>query len=302
MMRRRTGADVLEVLLNRVRYEVLPTASVVDSVYAGLPRGATVTVTASPSKGLEPTVDVAERLAVLGFDVVPHLAARMIAGPAELAEITGRLHGAGITKVFVPAGDADPPAGAYHSALQVLEDLANAGHPFTEVGITGYPEAHPSIPDDLTIQAMWDKRRHATQVVSNLTFDPDALASWVRRVRARDVRLPILVGLPGPVERAKLLRMATKIGVGESARFLAKNGGVFARIATPGGYDPVRFLRRAAATLGREDMHVDGLHLFTFNQVAETEAWRVAQLTRLHEHRAPVASLPPLLSPGREAP
>lgn len=299
-MRRRTGADVLEGLLNRVRYEVLPTANVVDSVDAGLPSGATVTVTASPSKGLEATLDVAEQLAVQGFDVVPHLAARMIAGPAELVEITSRLHGAGITKVFVPAGDADPPAGAYHSAVQVLADLANAGHPFTEVGITGYPESHPSIHDDLTIQAMWDKRRYATQVVSNLTFDPDVLASWVRRVRARDVRLPILVGLPGPVERAKLLRMATKIGVGESARFLAKNGGVFARIATPGGYDPVRFLGRAAATLGREDMHVAGLHLFTFNQVAETEAWRVAQLARLHEHRTRSDARPATGVPGWE--
>ncbi|MFI6675392.1 methylenetetrahydrofolate reductase [Kribbella sp. NPDC050469] len=280
-MRRRARADVLEGLLNRVRYEVLPTAGVVDAVAAGLPGGATVTVTASPSKGLDATLDVAERLAGRGYDVVPHLAARMIAGPGELAEITARLRSAGVTKVFVPAGDAEPATGAYDSALPLLRDLAAAAHPFTEVGITGYPESHPGIHDDLTIQAMWDKRQYATQVVSNLTFDPDTLASWVRRVRARDVRLPILVGLPGPVERAKLVRIATKIGVGESARFLAKHGGVFARVAVPGGYDPIRFLDRAAATLGRADLQVAGLHLFTFNQVAETEAWRVAQLARL---------------------
>ncbi|MFI7066182.1 methylenetetrahydrofolate reductase [Kribbella sp. NPDC050124] len=284
-MGRRTRADVLERLLNQVRYEVLPTPGVVDAVSAGLPRGATVTVTASPTKGLEVTLEVAERLAALGYDVVPHLAARMITGPGELAEITARLQSAGVTKVFVPAGDADPPAGAYDSALPLLQDLATAGHPFTEVGITGYPESHPGIHDDLTIQAMWDKRQYATQVVSNLTFDPDVLASWVRRVRARDVRLPILVGLPGPVERAKLLRIATKIGVGESARFLAKHGGVFARVAAPGGYDPIRFLDRAATTLGRADLQVAGLHLFTFNQVAETEAWRVAQLARVRGRR-----------------
>ena len=36
----------------------------------------TVTVTASPVKGLEPTVDLAERLAARGYRVVPHLAAR----------------------------------------------------------------------------------------------------------------------------------------------------------------------------------------------------------------------------------
>ncbi|WP_202865701.1 methylenetetrahydrofolate reductase [Kribbella turkmenica] len=274
-----------------MRYEVLPTAGVVDEVCAGLPSGATVTVTASPSKGLDATLQVAERLAELRYDVVPHLAARMIDGPGRLAEITSRLHSAGITKVFVPGGDADP-AGAYDCALQVLAELTRTGHPFTEIGIAGYPESHPAINDDLTIQAMWDKRSHATLLVSNLTFDPHLLASWVRRVRTRGVQLPILVGLPGPVERARLLRMAPKIGVGESARFLAKNGGLFARIAAPGGYDPLRLLGRAAPTLGREDMHIAGLHLFTFNQIAETETWRVAQLERLDGGRGHLVARP----------
>lgn len=285
-MRHRYRVEILHRLLSRARYEVLPTDRVMDDVFAALPAGSTVTVTASPSKGLNATLDVSERLAALGFDVVPHLAARMIAGPGELAEITDRLTRTGITKVFVPAGDADPPAGAYAGALQVLEDLANAGNPFAEVGITGYPESHPSIQDDLTIQAMWDKRRHATHIVSNLTFDPAVLSAWVRRVRARGVQIPILVGLPGPVERTKLLQVATKIGVGESAKFLAKNRSTFARIAAPGGYDPLRFLSRASSVLGRDDMFVGGLHLFTFNQVAATETWRVAQLARLQDHRS----------------
>jgi methylenetetrahydrofolate reductase (NADPH) len=280
-MRHRTRPEVLAGLLSRARYEVLPTASIVDDVTTHLPDGATVTVTASPVKGMETTLDVAERLAARGFDVVPHLAARMIGGRDHLGEITDRLRAAGVTKVFVPAGDAEPEGGSYRNALGLLEDLAAAGNPFAEVGVTGYPESHPAIHDDLTIQAMWDKRHHATQIVSNLTFDPAVLADWVRRVRARGVDLPILIGLPGPVERVKLLRMATKIGVGESARFLAKNGGLFARIAAPGGYDPLRLLGGAASTLERDDMNIAGLHLFTFNQVAETEAWRVSQLERL---------------------
>jgi methylenetetrahydrofolate reductase (NADPH) len=279
------SADVLHRLLSRVRYEVLPTARIGDDVAAVLPAGATVTVTASPTKGLAATLEVSERLATAGFDVVPHLAARMVHGPGELAEISSRLEAAGITKIFVPAGDAGTPAGTYNGALDLIEDLRRAGHRFTEIGITGYPESHPSIHDDLTIQAMWDKQRHATQIVSNLTFDPAVLTTWVRRVRQRNVQTPILVGLPGPVERAKLLQMATKIGVGESAKFLAKNRRVFARMTTPGGYDPLRLLDRAAPVLGRDDMFVSGLHLFTFNQVAQTEKWRVDQLARFQAHR-----------------
>jgi methylenetetrahydrofolate reductase (NADPH) len=280
-MRHQTRAAVLHRLLTHARYEILPTAKIEDIVAEHLPIGRTVTVTASPGKGLDATLALTELLAARGYDVVPHLAARMISGPAELGEILGRMQQAGITTVFVPAGDADPPAGPYTGALELLEALVSLGNPFAQIGITGYPESHPTIRDDVTIQTMWDKRRYATQIVSNLTLDPRVLGSWVRRVRARDVTTPILIGLPGPIERAKLLAMATKIGVGESTKFLAKNGGVFARIAAPGGYDPLRFLGRAAGVLGADDMNVLGLHVFTFNQVAETEAWRRQQLARL---------------------
>ena len=121
------------------------------------------------------------------------------------------------------------------------------GQPFAHVGITGYPESHPTINDDLTVQSMWDKRRYATHIVSNLTFDPDVLATWVRRMRGRGITMPLLLGIPGPVDRTKLLAMATKIGVGESTRFLAKHKGTFARLAAPGGFTGERFLEKCAA-------------------------------------------------------
>ena len=108
--------------------------------------------TASPSMGLERTVGTAERLAAAGYTVVPHLAARMVSGRAELVELVDRLTAAGITNVFVPGGDADP-VGDYHDAVSLLEDLTAIGSPFAHVGVTGYPESHPKIHDDLTVQS-----------------------------------------------------------------------------------------------------------------------------------------------------
>ncbi|GAB3852137.1 methylenetetrahydrofolate reductase [Nocardioides maradonensis] len=279
-MRARTRAAA-RAWLENARFEVLPTARIVDEVSTHLSPGATVTVTASPSKGLAATLDCAEELAGRGFDVVPHLAARMIAGRAELEEICARLRQAGVTSVFVPAGDADPAPGAYGGALDLLADLEALGDPFPQVGITGYPESHPHIGDDVTVQAMWDKRRHATQIVSNLVFDPKVVAGWIDRVRARGVQTPILIGLVGPVDRGPLLKMATKIGVGESTKFLAKNRTLFTRIMSPGGYEPMRFLTAVAVAASEPEANVAGLHLFTFNQVAETEAWRRVQVERL---------------------
>jgi methylenetetrahydrofolate reductase (NADPH) len=268
----RHTATILRLLEN-ARFEVLPTASTEDKVLEHLPTERTVTITASPGKGLDATFDLAERLAGHGYSVVPHIAARMVTGRTELAEICDRLTGKGITKVFVPGGDADP-AGDYADAFSLLEDLADLGRPFEQVGITGYPETHPTISDDLTVQSMWDKRRHATHIVSNLTFDPKAISSWVTRLRARGVTMPLYLGIPGPIDRAKLLATATKIGVGESTRFLTKHKGTFVRLAAPGGFTGERFLEQCAPALSAENARAEGVHVFTFNQIAETEAWR----------------------------
>lgn len=279
-MRNKTHAVALSRLVERARFEVLPTPSTEDKVLEHLPREREITVTASPGKGLDATLALAERLAGHGYPVVPHLAARMISGRSELAEICDRLTGKGITRVFVPGGDAEA-TGDYHDALAVLEDLTVLGRPFTQVGITGYPESHPTISDDLTVQSMWDKRRHATHVVSNLTFDAAVIKGWLRRMRDRGITMPVLLGIPGPVERTKLLAMATRIGVGESTRFLVKHKGALARLAAPGGFTGERFLEQCAPAVTMPDALVEGLHVFTFNQIAETEAWRTDLLARL---------------------
>lgn len=270
-------STILRQLLEGARYEVLPTATIEDKVLAHVPRTLTVTVTTSAAKGLEATLALATSLAAHGFDVVPHVAARMVTGPAELAQIVDRLGSAGITKVFVPAGDADPPAGCYEGALALLEDLNELPHPFSQIGITGYPESHPSIDDDVTIQSMWDKRKYSTHIVSNMTFDAEQVGTWAERLRRRGIALPLLIGVPGPVERTKLLGMATKIGVGESLRFLNKQKGVFARIASP-GFSTDRFVHRIAALKDNDRLGIEGLHIFTFNQVEVVEAWRQRML------------------------
>ncbi len=281
-MRNKTATrdQTLKRLLTHARYEVLPTASTEDKVLASIPLDVPVTVTASGAKGLEATLVLAEKLAGHGYVTVPHLAARMISGRAELVEIRSRLAEAGITRVFVPGGDVDP-VGDYPDAFSLLEDLAKLEQPFTQIGITGYPESHPKITDDLTVQAMWDKRRHATHVVSNLTFDPGAIKSWVGRMRGRGVTTPLLLGMPGPIDRTKLLAMATKIGVGESSRFLVKHKSTLARLAAPGGFTGQKFLEDCAGVASKPESLIEGLHIFTFNQIAETEAWRQDLLRRL---------------------
>jgi methylenetetrahydrofolate reductase (NADPH) len=268
------GLKAAGKLVANSRFEVIPTDSIEEAVLASVPREVTLTVTASPTKGLDATISLAEKFRQHGYSVVPHISARLVVDNVHVEEIVARLRESGIEDIFVPAGDADPPAGRFDSALALLVQLDAIGRPFSRIGITGYPQSHPNIDDDVTVQAMWDKRHYATYIVSNLCFDPSVVKNWIKRVRARGVTLPLYFGLAGPVERTKLLNMATKIGVSESARFLSGHAEWFMRMGAPGGYNPSRLLEKTGVALSDPKANVEGLHVFTFNQVRQSEEWR----------------------------
>jgi methylenetetrahydrofolate reductase (NADPH) len=270
----------LAAFLRAPRYEIFPTEEVASQVAASVPLEVTITVTASPRRGMPATVLLAANLASLGYTVVPHLSARMIRDRHELGQIIETLHKAAIRNVFVIAGDAGQPAGEFPDALSLLAALP-PDHGFADIGVTGYPESHPFIHDDVTIQAMWDKRRYATYIVSNLSFDVATIKRWVDRVRTRGVQLPIYIGMAGVADPIRLLRVSTKIGVADSARFLRGHPTWLARMFGPGGYEPGRFAGGLLPELAMPERKVAGLHIFTFNEIAPTERWRREMLARL---------------------
>ena len=195
-----------------IRYEVLPVEGIEEQVLAHVPREVTITVTASPARGLEATLGVTERLVAEGYQVVPHLSARLVRDGAHLEELVARLGAAGVHDAFVPAGDATEP-GQFPDAASLLRALE--GLHLTDRGITGYPESHHFIDDETTVSAMFEKAPLATYIVSQICFDPAVIEWWVRAVRERGTTLPIWIGVPGVVHNAKLLRISMKIGLGE---------------------------------------------------------------------------------------
>jgi methylenetetrahydrofolate reductase (NADPH) len=274
-------ADVLGDFLRRPRLEVMPLDGAEPLVLRHVPRELTVTITASPTRGIEPTLELAESLTRHGYTVVPHLAARLVRSRKELATILGRIEALGAGEVFVVAGDAAQPLGPFEGAAALLAEIAAVGPAPERVGVTGYPESHAFISDEATIQAMFDKVPYATYIVSQICFDPSVIASWIRRVRARGVDLPIYVGLPGPTDALRLLRLSGRIGLGESARFLRRHGSWLGRLTFPRAYRPERLLQRLAGAIALPANGVRGIHMFTFNEIAQEERWRRGQLARL---------------------
>jgi methylenetetrahydrofolate reductase (NADPH) len=261
-------------------YEVIPLQGTEEAVVEHVPRDIALTVTASPGKGTLATIELAERLAGHGFGVTPHLSARLIRDRTELGEILQRLHEAGIRRAFVVAGDVDEPAGEFEGAAGLLRTMSEIGHDLDEVGITGYPESHPKISDEMTIQAMYDKVPYATYIISQICFDAEVISDWARRVRSRGVRLPIRVGMPGYVNRQKLLRISASIGLGESARFLRRQRNWLLKMFLPGGYSPDRLIEGLKPGFADPESNIRGLHIYTFNEVQTTEAWRREMLER----------------------
>ncbi|MEX2324557.1 MAG: methylenetetrahydrofolate reductase [Nitriliruptoraceae bacterium] len=257
--------------LERARFEIIPMKGVEEQI-DHLPDQAVVTVTASPTKGLSATLELAATLAGKGHRVVPHLSARLVRSRDHLEEILEHLQWLGIVEAFVPAGDIEEPLGPYEGAADLLEAMAQCGHHLEHIGITGYPERHAFIPDQTTIEAMDRKAPHATHIVSQICYDPATIRNWIAQVRTRGVHLPVFLGIPGVIDRARLLRVSMRVGLGDSVRFLRKQHDVATRMLA--GYQPDELLYALADLIDHPDQQVAGWHLFTFNEVARTEEWR----------------------------
>jgi methylenetetrahydrofolate reductase (NADPH) len=118
-------------------------------------------------------------------------------------------------------------------------------------------------------------------MVSQICFDPETISEWSRRVRERGVELPIYIGVPGAVSKRRLLQISSSIGIGGSADFLKKHGNWFVRLLLPGGYSPDDLVAELGPYLGDPDTGVYGFHIYTFNEVEKTEAWRREMLGRI---------------------
>ncbi|MFI5519920.1 methylenetetrahydrofolate reductase [Streptomyces platensis] len=277
----RNAKAALAHALRTATYEVLPFKSAEEKVLAHVPTDVALTVTTTEAKGLGPTIALATSLTKQGYRAAPHIAARLVRDQAHLVDIARQLSDSGVDRLFCIGGDAAEPAGEFPDALSLLQGLQAAGHSFSWVGIGGYPEGHGLIGDELIEQALKDKASHATQAITQLCFDAGTTLQWARSMHASGITLPIRVGIPGAISRQKLIRVSASLGLGQSARFLKKQQNMLRRFFLPGGYSPNRLVEKLTPAFGQNDNNLQGFHVFTFNDLDSTEAWRQAWLARL---------------------
>ena len=213
-------------LVADLHYEIVPMKSI-DQAIEDLPAGAHVSVTCSPAKGIAATQEYTEQLIELGHRPVPHFSARLVEGPEHVTRLATWLREHNVPEVFVIAGDAAEPAGPYEGALPFIRDLLAADPGVDRLGITGYPDGHAMI-DDAEIT----RQLHAKQAVlaeagvggwvsTQMCFDEEKIRSWLVTERAAGLALPVQLGVPGVVDRARLMTMGTRLGIGASMRWVS---------------------------------------------------------------------------------
>lgn len=266
-------------LVANLHYEIVPMKSI-DQAIVDLPPAAHVSVTCSPVKGIAATQEFTEQLRGLGHHPIPHIAARLVAGAAEAEQLASWVREHGLQEVFVIAGDAAEPAGDYESALPFIRDFLAADPGVERIGITGYPDGHALIPDDEIVRQLHAKQALLAEfgvggwISTQMCFDEAMIRTWIETSRAAGITLPVRLGVPGVVDRARLMSMGTRLGIGASMRYLSKNRSTVMQLMAPGGFDPTDMVVEFANDADR--LGIEALHSFTFNAVADTRAWQEA--------------------------
>ncbi|WNM27790.1 methylenetetrahydrofolate reductase [Demequina capsici] len=254
-----------------------------DDAADALPPGTRVNITALGTE--DPTSRLAMSAAARkrGLTPVMHLSARRIADEQELRSELQALHDQGTSShVVVVGGDPRRPEGPYDSALSVLQTGLLPAHGVREVGVAGYPDGHPDIPEPALTEALHAKlgilaaQGLEATVLTQFSFDVDAVITWIERMRATGVSVPLRIGVPGPTSVKRLLAFARRCGVATSAGVARKYGFSLGSLLTTAGPDAF-----VADLESRLDPTVHGdvrLHLFAFGGPEATAEWALNYL------------------------
>ena len=271
---RAISSPVARAAISDMTYEVIPLKSLPDAIQQ-LPANARVSVTASPVKPLEDTLDVCAELLDLGHRPIPHLAARKVADAAHLRSLAERIKQLGLSEIFCIAD--------YPDAMSLLRPLLDiSAGDITAVGVSSYPDGHGFIDDSalhealISKQELFDEAGIKGHASTQMCFSTDTIVSWLTSQRAEGLTMPVHLGVAGVVDRAKLIRMGMRLGVGASLRYVQKNRTGLLKLFSSVGYNPSDVIDPLADEF--ESLGIEGLHMFTFNQVAATQRWQQSKL------------------------
>ena len=249
-----------------------------EAAAAVIPPGTRVHITFLDNEDLAMRVNAAAAAKRLGFTPVPHISARRITSPAELAEFLAALRAIGASEyVFAVAGDPAVPLGPYQDSLALIESGVFQRYGVRHISVAGYPDGHPAIPAGVLWSVLERKSAALARlrlpgvVLTQVEFDVERVLGWLEEVRQHGVELPVRVGVPGPASIKELLGFASRLGVSTSATIARKYGFSVANLLGKAG--PETFIRELQAGLDPARHGEVLLHFYTFGGFKGTAEW-----------------------------
>jgi len=250
------------------------------AIAALLPAGTPVYVNHLPRHSLADSLASLIAVREAGLEPVPHIAARRIARRAELEVFLKRaVQEAGVQKALILGGDELAALGPYDDAAALIRTglLSDCG--LRQIGLPGYPEGHPRIPQMALEMSFAEKLSLAAghglsaYVVTQFCFAPARILEYCSSLARSAPGVPVYVGLAGPTSPGSLLRFAQRCGVSASLRALQAQGLNAVRLVTH--TDPADQLAPLARYCASHSAgcNIVGIHLFSFGGVTAAAGW-----------------------------
>jgi len=188
----------------------------------------------------------------------------------EVKSIIGRYNNEGIFNILALRGDLPPGVDEYNKDGRGFEYAADLISyikeisPETGIGVAGFPEGHPQMPNRLKEIEYLKKKvdAGADYIVTQMFFDNRDFYDFKERCELAGITIPIIAGIMPITSRSGMDRMAE---LAAGARFPAPLLKAISRADN-------EFVRRVGVQWATEqirdliDNNVDGIHLYTLNR------------------------------------
>ncbi len=182
----------------------------------------------------------------------------------------------GVDQILLIAGDRKI-AGPFSNTLDVLDSGLLTDFPLRGVAVAGHPEGHPvantaELTDAMMVKKIWAAENGIDMwVMTQFVFDHQTVTEWLERQHEVLSPLPVVVGLPGPVQLKTLIAYAAQCGVGSSAKVLKRRPGT-ARLLKAWKPDGV-IGALAKYRTDNPDSMFKGIHIFPFGGIQRSADW-----------------------------
>jgi methylenetetrahydrofolate reductase (NADPH) len=282
------GSHPVRDMIAGYSIEVLPrTAAKIEDFRPLLPAGTRVYIANVEGTDFDDMIRTAQRLRGDGFDVMPHLPARLIRNRAEFETMLARYRDeADVSEALLIGGGVAKPAGDYDNTMQLLETGVFDTYGFRRLHIAGHPEGNPDIDRDgtsgrvdeaLSWKQSFSERTDAEMaIVTQFFFDADPVIRWADRLKDMGVTLPIHAGIAGPAKLQTLIKYAVTCGVGPSVKVLKRRARDLSKLLLP--YEPTDVLTALARKLDdRRDRPIEQVHFFPLGGIKSCVEWAAKQ-------------------------